>query len=596
MNTEFVKLLDAIAGLNVIVIGEAMLDCYLVGYSDRLCPEAPVPVVTVTQRHQAPGGAANTAVNVRALGGNVTFLSVIGDDGEGAMLQQTLLENGVSTQNILTQPGRKTLSKQRLMAASQLLMRFDWGSTEAINSETEQALIAQLTSSFVDCDALIVADYGYGILTAGVIEAIAKLQHASPRVLVVDSKHLAAYRHLNVTAVKPNYQQAIQLLGLEALPTKSLSEHQTRAISILDRDLSRTAAVPLDTISNSLGGVVFAPNENRYHQIVPHGEKLLELTGAQIVAVTLDAEGAIVFERTPSESGQQQLSSHRIASVRASQSRTSGAGDTFVSTLTLALAAKAPMPVAAELASAAAAVVVGKDGTTACSVQELRQYLQVDGDKGDGEEDKGSSGSPRSGDEGRRGQGDKGNLEQSSPTLPLSLSPPPLLSRPSPLTYKEKLLTNLSDLSASLEFYRANGRRIVFTNGCFDILHAGHVSYLNRARCLGDILIVGVNSDASVSRLKGLSRPINLLLDRIQVLAALSCVDRLISFEEDSPMNLIRLIRPDVYVKGGDYTKETLPEAPMVEALGGVVEILPFLENRSTSNIIQRICQQSAEE
>ncbi len=593
MNTEFVKLLDAIAGLNVIVIGEAMLDCYLAGYSDRLCPEAPVPVVTVTQRQQAPGGAANAAVNVRALGGNVTFLSVIGDDWEGAMLRQTLLEKGVSTQNIFTQSGRKTLSKQRLMAASQLLMRFDWGSTEAINSETEQALIAQLTSSFVDCDALIVADYGYGILTAGVIEAIAKLQHASPRVLVVDSKHLAAYRHLSVTAVKPNYKQAIQLLGLETLATTSLSEHQTRAISILDKDSSRTAATPLDPISDSLGGVVFDPNENRYNQIVPHGEKLLELTGAQIVAVTLDAEGAIVFERVPSEPGQQQLSSHRIASVRASQSRTSGAGDTFVSTLTLALAAKATMPVAAELASAAAAVVVGKDGTTACSVQELRQYLQVDRDKGDGEEDKGTRGEE---DKGTRGQGDKGNLEQSSPTLPLSLSPPPLLSRPSPLTYKEKLLTNLSDLSANLEFYRAAGRRIVFTNGCFDILHAGHVSYLNRARCLGDILIVGINSDASVSRLKGLSRPINPLLDRIQVLAALSCVDRLISFEEDSPINLIRLIRPDVYVKGGDYTKETLPEAPIVEALGGVVEILPFLENRSTSNIIKRICQQSAEE
>jgi D-beta-D-heptose 7-phosphate kinase/D-beta-D-heptose 1-phosphate adenosyltransferase len=142
-----------------------------------------------------------------------------------------------------------------------------------------------------------------------------------------------------------------------------------------------------------------------------------------------------------------------------------------------------------------------------------------------------------------------------------------------------------------LASYRAAGYRIVFTNGCFDILHAGHISYLNRARTLGDILIIGVNSDASVSRLKGPSRPINPVLDRIQVLAALSCVDCLISFEEDTPINLIRLVRPDVYVKGGDYTKETLPEALIVEELGGRVEILPFIENRSTTTIIKRVCQ-----
>ena len=147
-------------------------------------------------------------------------------------------------------------------------------------------------------------------------------------------------------------------------------------------------------------------------------------------------------------------------------------------------------------------------------------------------------------------------------------------------------------MSDRLTSYRAADRRIVFTNGCFDILHAGHVSYLNRARALGDILIIGVNSDASVSRLKGSTRPINPLPDRIQVLAALGCVDCLISFEEDTPINLIRLICPDIYVKGGDYTKQTLPEALIVEELGGVVEIIPFVENRSTSAIIQRICQQ----
>ena len=159
MKTDFVKLLDAIAGLNIIVIGEAMLDCYLSGVADRLCPEAPVPVVTVTDQKQAPGGAANTAVNVHSLGAKVTFLSVIGDDWEGTLLRQVLQQRGVSTSHVLTHPGRRTLAKQRVMAAATLLVRFDQGSTIPLDSETEQALIDELERCFANCDAILVSDY-----------------------------------------------------------------------------------------------------------------------------------------------------------------------------------------------------------------------------------------------------------------------------------------------------------------------------------------------------------------------------------------------------------------------------------------------------
>jgi D-beta-D-heptose 7-phosphate kinase/D-beta-D-heptose 1-phosphate adenosyltransferase len=500
MNTDVVKLLDTFAGFNVVVIGEAMLDCYLVGVANRLCPEAPVPVVTVADRKQAPGGAANTAVNVHSLGAKVTFLSVIGNDWEGAILRQALEKLGVSTLGVLTQPGRRTLAKQRVMAAGTLLVRFDQGSTDAIAKKTEQVLINELTTCFADCDAVIVSDYGYGILTAGVIGAIAKLQHSFARVLVVDSKNLTAYRHIGVTAVKPNYKEVIQLLGIEALHATSLPNPDARA-----------------------------------NQIAVHQERLLDLTGAQIAAVTLDAEGAIVFELG--------RSAYRTSSERASPSRATGAGDTFVSALTLALAAKATTPVATDLASTAAAVVVGKEGTTFCSIGELREMLLM-------------------------------------PSLPVA----------------EKYVPDPSWLVSRVESYRASGRRIVFTNGCFDILHSGHVSYLSRAKALGDILIIAVNSDASVSRLKGPSRPINSLSDRIQVLSALGCVNHLVPFDDDTPSKLIQLVRPDVYVKGGDYTRETLPEAPLVEQLGGVVQILPFLENRSTSSIIDRICKAQLEE
>lgn len=490
MGAELVKVLDAFAGLRVIVIGEAMLDCYLSGVADRLCPEGPVPVVAVTDRQEAPGGAANTAVNVNSLNAQVMFLSVVGDDWEGALLRQVLEEHGVSTKYMLTQSNRRTLTKQRIIAASQLLVRFDQGSTDAIDSETEQALIDELELCFSDCDAVIVSDYGYGILTEKIIQAITLFQQRQPRVLVVDSKYLAAYRSIGVTAVKPNYKQAVQLLDVEA------------------------------------------HNKARADQMAMYKQQLLDLTGAQIAAVTLDAEGAIIFER--------ERPSYRTYAQRANNSRASGAGDTFLSVLTLALAAGATTPTAADLASAAAAVVVRQDSTTACSAQELREMLST----------------PR-------------------------------------LQVIDKYVPNLNEFVAHLASRRVKGERIVFTNGCFDILHAGHVSYLDRAKALGDILIIGVNSDVSVCRLKGPSRPINSLEDRIQVLSALGCVDYLVSFDDDTPINLIRIVCPDVYVKGGDYTRKTLPEASVVEQLGGVVQILPFVENRSTTSIIERISKQT---
>jgi rfaE bifunctional protein nucleotidyltransferase chain/domain len=136
---------------------------------------------------------------------------------------------------------------------------------------------------------------------------------------------------------------------------------------------------------------------------------------------------------------------------------------------------------------------------------------------------------------------------------------------------------------------REQGACVVFTNGCFDVLHSGHVQYLAQARELGDLLIVAVNSDASVRRLKGAQRPVNREADRVAVLAALSCVDVVVVFEEDSPAALIEAVRPEVYVKGGDYPPELVPEAPLVRRLGGEVRILGYVPDRSTSAIIERI-------
>jgi D-beta-D-heptose 7-phosphate kinase/D-beta-D-heptose 1-phosphate adenosyltransferase len=476
--------IDAWKSLKVLIIGDAILDGYLIGHSERLCREAPAPVVAITQQQDVPGGAANTAANLASLGGQAVFLSVIGADREGEQLRQALEQQGVLTTALISSPQRGTLAKQRVISESQILVRLDQGSSDAISPDLEQIVIAQLQEQFRCCDAVIVSDYGYGILTPRVIHTLAELQAQYPRTLVIDSKRLPVYRDVQATAVKPNYDETLQLLGLPRQAT------------------------------------------NRSAQIIAHADALLDLTGAKLVAVTLDSEGAILFERN------QPAICTDARPVPPNQ--TSGAGDTFTSALTLALAAGASTATAASLAAAATAVAVKQPGTTTCPVEALRQSFTVH-------------------------------------------------------SYGSKMIFDRADLVPLVRQCRANAQQIVFTNGCFDILHPGHVTYLMQAKALGDLLIVGVNSDDSVRRLKGEDRPVNPLEDRMTVLSALSCIDYVVPFTELNPNNLIRIICPDIYVKGGDYTRDTLPEVDLVEELGGTVRILPYVDNRSTTQLIAQI-------
>ena len=483
ISTNLLHYVNRFCDLNVLVIGDAMLDYYLRGPSDRLCREAPVPIVDVITQTATGGGGANTAINVESLGARVSFVSVVGNDGAGRQLKQTLEEHDVATHSLILHRSRQTLSKHRIVANGQLLVRFDHGTSTPISERTEANLIRYLDKRFQWADAIIISDYGYGVLTPRIIDRLAELQARAPRLLVVDAKRPEIYRHVGISAVKPNYGEAIRLLGI-----------QTEADSA-----------------------------RRVQQIQEYGDEILARTGAQIAAVTLDHQGALILERgrTP----------YRTYAQPHPDSRAAGAGDTFTSTLALSLAAGAHTPAAAEIASGAAAIVVAKDGTTACSATELRGYLHGD----------------------------------------------------------EKIVTDSHALRDQLLFLRQQENRIVFTNGCFDILHRGHITYLNQAKAQGDILIVGLNSDDSVRRLKGSSRPINSLEDRAQVLSAMSSVDYVVPFSEDTPQRLIELVKPDIFVKGGDYTRDDLPEAPLVERLGGVVRLLPYLDDFSTTGIIERI-------
>ncbi|UBF26523.1 PfkB family carbohydrate kinase [Kovacikia minuta CCNUW1] len=330
-------LIQSFSRLHIAVIGEAILDSYLMGNADRLCAEAPVPVVTLNDRQDVPGGAANTAVNLRSLGAQVSFLSVVGADLEGSLLFRALERQGISTDALITQSSRCTLVKHRIMAGSQMLMRFDQGNTDAIGSDIENLLIDRLSHLFARCDAILISDYSYGILTPQVIAAIAQLQARSPQLIVVDSKRLANYRSVGVTVVKPNYKEAIQLLGIQNIHDAS--------------------------------GDQFFDQGTRIDQILLHQKQLLDRTGARIAAVTLDTDGALMLQ-------------HHAAPLQVpARSKTcasaTGAGDTFISALTLALAAGASVSAAGELASSAAAVVVAKAGTATCSIEELQARLAM---------------------------------------------------------------------------------------------------------------------------------------------------------------------------------------------------------------------------
>lgn len=468
-------------GLRALVIGETMLDSYLGGGVGRLCREAPVPIVALADRVDALGAAANTAAGVRALGAAVDFLSVIGDDQPARDVRVQLDAQGLSGDAVLTAPARQTMVKQRVSGNGQLLCRLDSGSEGDVDEVTERRLLDLLGERWRDADVVIVSDYGYGVLTDAARDRIGELQRGDPKILVVDAKDLARWRVVRPTAVKPNYGETLSLI--DAAPRH---------------------------------------NGERVTQLLAAEARLFEATGAHIVAATLDASGAVIFEEGAPP--------YRTYTKAVADAQAAGAGDTFVGAFGLALAAGAHAPAAADLASVAASVSVAQGGTSVCTAAMLTEAL-------------------------------------------------PGASK----------LACAETVAARLAQWRAGGQRVVFTNGCFDILHRGHIGYLNHAKSLGDVLVIGLNSDASVRRLKGDSRPVNSQEDRAGVLAAMGAVDMVVLFDEPTPARLIEQIKPDLFVKGGDYTIETLPEAPLVMALGGEVKLLPFLEDRSTSAIIERI-------
>ncbi|MEU8152372.1 D-glycero-beta-D-manno-heptose 1-phosphate adenylyltransferase [Micromonospora sp. NPDC048986] len=575
---RFATVVESWLGRPVLIVGDAMLDEWRFADSDRLCREAPAPVLTLRRRISAAGGAANTAVNVAALGGRAVLVAPVGADVAGDELHDCLDRASVWDRTV-NQPGRPTPVKRRMLAGNQILLREDSGDPEdALDHEGVTRLLTALSCATEELRAaaggeaptLVVCDYGLGALPAPVRAWLVENRQRYATV-ALDAHDLADWRGLAPTVVTPSFAEATRLLaraGGTTRPTGGTELHLEHpdgdpvdgpsemtvgaapgAVRADDTaaELARVdrpgpvgeptpgegrVALTGDGLSVTGTGVTVNTRAGEgVDRAVLAQSRLAELrahTGADVVAVTLDTEGAVV--------GGADGEPRRSHSTPVPASHAVGAGDAYLAAMTLALAADAPLPTAAQLAQLAATITVSDTGTCVCRRDDLLAALDQPTD-----------------------------------------------------TTSHPALVGGDELDAIVAEYREAGRSVVFTNGCFDVLHRGHVRYLEQARALGDLLIVAVNSDGSVRRLKGPDRPVNPVEDRGALLAALACVDHVVVFEEDSPAALIEAVRPDVYVKGGDYPPELVPEAPLVRRLGGQVRTLGYVPDRSTSAIIERI-------
>ncbi|MDO9664437.1 bifunctional D-glycero-beta-D-manno-heptose-7-phosphate kinase/D-glycero-beta-D-manno-heptose 1-phosphate adenylyltransferase HldE [Glaesserella parasuis] len=459
----------------VLVLGDVMLDRYWFGSTNRISPEAPVPVVKVQENEDRAGGAANVAMNIASLNVPVTLHGLVGNDDAGRALDKLLSEHRIQNQCIAVD-SHPTITKLRILSRHQQLLRLDF--EEGFHNLDCQALLAKLAAEITAYGALILSDYGKGTLDT--VQQMIQIARQANVPVLIDPKGTDFERYRGATLLTPNMSEFEAVAG-----------HCRDEDEIVTKGLKMIAYFDLSALlitRSEKGMTLLRPNQEPFH---------------------LPTQAKEVYDVT-------------------------GAGDTVISVLATAIADGRPLEEACYLANAAAGIVVGKLGTSTVSPSELEQAIHQRAETGFG-------------------------------------------------------VVSEDELKAIVKQSKTRGEKIVMTNGCFDILHPGHISYLENARKLGDRLIVAVNTDESVKRLKGESRPINDLDARMAVLAGLASVDWVVPFGEDTPQRLIGEILPDLLVKGGDYKPEEIAGSQEVWANGGEVRVLNFENGCSTTNVIKKI-------
>lgn len=467
--------LTALENARVLVVGDVMLDRYWHGGTSRISPEAPVPVVRVEDVEDRPGGAANVALNITSLGAHAVLGGLIGTDENAQILQASLTASGVST-HFQRSTEIPTITKLRVMSRNQQLLRLDF--EQHLDSVDTCELVAQVEKLLPDCDVLILSDYGKGTLNQ--VENLIASARAQGKRVLIDPKGQDFSKYRGASLITPNLTEFETVVG----PCATDAELSSRGEAL-------RAELELEAL------------------LITRSEKGMTLIREGHAPLHLPTRAQEVFDVT-------------------------GAGDTVIGLMGLALASGHAFPEAMMLANLGAGLVVAKPGTATLSIAEL--YTALHGDK----------------------LAEFGVIEPNT-------------------------------LIEAVRAAQLRGERVVMTNGCFDILHAGHVAYLEQAKRLGDRLIVAVNDDASIGRLKGPKRPINPLNRRMQVLAGLGAVDWVVPFSDDTPQALIEAVLPDILVKGGDYRPEDIAGGAAVIANGGEVKVLGFEDGVSTSAMISSI-------
>ena len=470
----------------ILVIGDAMLDSYHFGDVKRISPEAPVPVfLEIGKKKYSPGGAANVAINIAAVGVQTDLMAVVGEDKYGQILIDSLCKYGINTDLLLMKQDYSTISKLRYIGpGNQQILRVDNEDTTPISDEIMLNLLKKLEGQIKEYRLIVISDYLKGLLTEKTTQSIIHIANNNNVPVLIDVKDKNINKYNGAKVLKPNRKELSEMTGLK---TDDIEE-------------ATTAAVELCKKTNS--GYVLATL----------GADGMILCNANGLVKQVKSQAVDVFDVT-------------------------GAGDTSIAYLAAELVKDSDIVNAMIVANYAAGVQVSKVGTSIVYPEEVHAVMNEDG------------------------------KDVSDAVL------------------------NLSDENGLAPIIRAknNNKKIVFTNGCFDILHVGHISYLKQAKQLGDVLVIGVNSDESVRRLKGASRPINNAEDRMLLLSALDFVDYVVEFEEDTPAKLIEIIKPDVLVKGGDYKENEIVGADFVKDNGGIVKILPFVEGKSTTSIVEKM-------
>lgn len=483
---------------HILVIGDFILDAYVHGNAARVCPEAPVPIVDTKYKKYFLGGAANTAINAIELGAKTDLCTLLGNDYVGSRGYQLLKEAGIGIKGVSVMKHKKTQYKTRIIAGDQMLIRMDKGDKKSPNHERCKSIGSFLKNNITGYDGVLIADYDKGFFCPEIIEMLKELREQHAFFLAIDSKRLPVFSTLKPDLTKPNREETSRMLNTSAN----------------------------EQLANTFNSIRRLHEKADIRSFKDIGQDLYIKTGAQRTALTLDQDGAIWFEKDQP--------TYYQPAEKIDAPQVSGAGDSYIAAALLASLSGFSLQETARIATMAASIVIGKQDTASCNLNELQSALSTN----------------------------------------------------------QKALMHKKAIEHLAKTAKQTHRSIIITNGCYDLLHNGHINFLKASAKLGDILVVAINIDEDVTKIKGAGRPINGLSERISLLSALSFVDYVVPFGGNEYLTIgriIQLLQPVLFTKGENYRYQIMTEQALLKSLHIPLVFIPTNTDKTTGKIIQKI-------